>query len=562
MLKQLTISDFALAKALDIGFAQGLTVVTGESGAGKSVLLNALALALGGRASAELIRPGAQRAQLSAEFDIRGNAAAQQCLDAQALADPDRPERCLLRRVIGRDGRARAFVNGAPVNLALVRTLADGLMDIYGQGEHHRLANKEVQLALLDAYGVPGAQRQALAAAHRAWKRASQAAQELQARLAGIEERSELLGYQLAELQAANLAQGEFEALDAEFRRLSQAQSIRETILGAVHGFAELDGIRRAARSLDGIDDAHPALAEGRQALASALELADDALRDLRRYLEVLESDPQRLSYLEERLNLAQQLARKHRLQPQDLPRRADALETELQALDADRSGLAELNEQAARHRAQFQDIAAQVSRARHAAAERFAEEVSAAMNSLGIRGGRLGIQFAPADSEHGLESAEFLVTANPKYPPGSLGKIASGGERARIGLAIQTVAAARARLPCLALDEADVGVGGTAADVIGRMLHALARHTQVICVTHAPQVAALGDAHLLVEKDAQQEIRIRSLSDQGRVEELARMLAGTELTDKSRAYARTLLEEGAFAASMRPSSSQRQTST
>ena len=327
-----------------------------------------------------------------------------------------------------------------------------------------------------------------------------------------------------------------------------------------MHGFAELDGIRRAARSLDGIDDAHPALAEGRQALASALELADDALRDLRRYLEVLESDPQRLSYLEERLNLAQQLARKHRLQPQDLPRRADALETELQALDADRSGLAELNEQAARHRAQFQDIAAQVSRARHAAAERFAEEVSAAMNSLGIRGGRLGIQFAPADSEHGLESAEFLVTANPKYPPGSLGKIASGGERARIGLAIQTVAAARARLPCLALDEADVGVGGTAADVIGRMLRDLARHTQVICVTHAPQVAALGDAHLLVEKDAQQEIRIRSLSDQGRVEELARMLAGTELTDKSRAYARTLLEEGAFAASMRPSSSQRQT--
>ena len=560
MLKQLTISDFALARALDIGFAQGLTVVTGESGAGKSILLNALALALGGRASAELIRPGAQRAQLSAEFDIRGNAAAQQCLDAQALADPDRPERCLLRRVIGLDGRARAFVNGAPVNLVLVRALADGLMDIYGQGEHHRLANKEVQLALLDAYGVPGAQRQALAAAHRAWKRASQAAQELQARLAGIEERSELLGYQLAELQAANLAQGEFEALDAEFRRLSQAQSIRETILGAVHGFAELDGIRRAARSLAGIDDAHPDLAQGKEALASALELADDALRDLRRYLDVLESDPQRLSYLEERLNLAQQLARKHRLQPQDLPRRADALEAELQALNADRSGLAELNEQAARHRAQFQDIAAQVSRARHAAAERFAEEVSAAMNTLGIRGGRLSIQFAPADSEHGLESAEFLVAANPKYPPGSLGKIASGGERARIGLAIQTVAAARARLPCLALDEADVGVGGTAADVIGRMLRALARHTQVICVTHAPQVAALGDAHLLVEKDAQQEIRIRSLSDQGRVEELARMLAGTELTDKSRAYARTLLEEGAFAASMRPSSSQRQT--
>ena len=560
MLKQLNISDFALAQALDIGFAQGLTVVTGESGAGKSILLNALALALGGRASAELIRPGAQRAQLSAEFDIRGNAAAQQCLDAQALADPDRPERCLLRRVIGRDGRARAFVNGAPVNLALVRALADRLMDIYGQGEHHRLANKEVQLALLDAYGVPGAQRQALAAAHRAWKRASQAAQELQARLAGIEERSELLGYQLAELQAANLAQGEFEALDAEFRRLSQAQSIRETILGAVHGFAELDGIRRAARSLAGIDDAHPDLAQGREALASALDLADDALRDLRRYLDVLESDPQRLAYLEERLNLAQQLARKHRLQPQDLPRRADALEAELQALNADRGGLAELNEQAARHRAQFQNIAAQVSRARHAAAERFAEEVSAAMNSLGIRGGRLSIQFAPADSEHGLESAEFLVAANPKYPPGSLGKIASGGERARIGLAIQTVAAARARLPCLALDEADVGVGGTAADVIGRMLRALARHTQVICVTHAPQVAALGDAHLLVEKDAQQEIRIRSLSDQGRVEELARMLAGTELTDKSRAYARTLLEEGAFAASMRPSSSQRHT--
>ena len=557
MLKQLTISDFALARALDIGFAEGLTVVTGESGAGKSILLNALALALGGRASADLIRPGAQRAQVSAEFDIRENAAIRERLADQALADPDRPQRCLLRRTIGRDGRSRAFVNDAPVNLVLLRELADGLMDIYGQGEHHRLANRDVQLDLLDAYGTPSAQRQGMAAAHRASKRASRAAQELQSRLAGIEERSELLGYQLAELEALNLGEGEFEALDGEFRRLSQAQSIRETAQSALGGLSELDGIRRTARALDAIDDIHPALIQGREALASALELAEDAQRDLRRYLDVLESDPQRLSCLEERLNLAQRLARKHRLQPEHLCRCADALRTELQSLDADRSGLAERKEQAASHRAEFEALAAQVSRARRAAAGRFAAEVSAAMNALGMRGGRLEIQFAPADSEQGLEAAEFQVTANPKYPPGSLGKIASGGERARIGLAIQTVAAERARLPCLALDEADVGVGGTAADVIGRMLRSLARHAQVICVTHAPQVAALGDAHLLAEKDREQDICIRSLNDRERVEELARMLAGAELTEQSRAYARTLLEEGAFAASMRPSPSQ-----
>ena len=544
MLKQLTISNFALVGALDIAFAGGLTVVTGESGAGKSILLNALALVLGERASPALIRPGAKRAEVIAEFDIGGNTGALECLESQELGDPDQPERCLLRRVVGSDGRSRAFVNGTPVNLGAMRRLAGDLVDIHSQDENQRLTQKPVQLALLDAYGVEAGAPQAMTAAYRAWKQADREAAELAERLAETENRNELLRYQLAELQAANPRAGEFEELHIEFRRLAQAHDIRATISGAMECLSNLDELRRVQGAVANLDDPHPLLHGAKQALASAVELSDDARRDLRGYLDALEADPEHLAEVEERLNLIQDLARKHRAQPQALAGRAEELCAELATLAGRRDDLDTLRERAGEYRAEFERVAAAVSRQRRDAAVGFAEEVSACMATLGIKGGRLCIRFEDAVSERGLESAEFLVTANPRYAPGSLKQVASGGERARISLAIEVVAARRIRLPCLVLDEADVGVGGPASDVIGRLLRGLGRHTQVICVTHAPQVAALGDAHLLVEKDAEQEIRIECLDDDGRVEELARMLAGAGVTGKSRAYARTLRRE------------------
>ena len=546
MLKQLTIANFALVGALDMDLAGGLTVVTGESGAGKSILLNALALVLGERASAQLIRPGAQRAEVIAEFAIQGNAGALDCLSGSELGDPDQPERCLLRRVVNRDGRSRAFINGTPVNLHTLRQLAGGLVDIHDQDENQRLTRKEVQLALLDAYAVETRAREAMTAAHRAWKRSQRAARELATQLSDIENRGELLRYQLAELDALALGDAEFEGLDAEFRRLSQAQGIRATVESAMQCLANLDEVRRVSSALTAIDDAHPALDRARAALEAAVELNDDAVRDLRGYFDALEANPEHLAEIEERLNLMHELARKHRVHPQALAGHAAGLKTELAGLTASGSDLEALKEEAAGHRAEFEKAAGEVSRQRRDGAAAFACEISACMATLGIKGGQMSVRFEGTGSEQGLESVEFLVTANPKYPPGALGKVASGGERARISLAIEVVAAERARLPCLVLDEADVGVGGPAANVIGRLLRRLGRHTQVICVTHAPQVASLGDAHLLVEKDAEQDIRIRTLDEQGRIDELARMLAGSGVTHKARAYARTLLDEAA----------------
>lgn len=546
MLRHLTISDFALVGALDIALDGGLTVVTGESGAGKSILLDALALVLGERASSGLIRPGAARAEVIAEFDIQGIARAREVLGSHELGDPHQPERCLLRRIVGSDGRSRAFVNGTPVNLHTLRELAADMVDLHSQDENQRLVQRGVQLALLDAYGVAPALRESMADAYRAWKRTERSARELKKRLAGIGNRAELLRYQLAELDAMNLRDGEFETLDAEFRRLSQARNIQETVAGALQGLAGLDELRRTQGSLDGIDDTHPALEGARQALGSAVELGDDALRDLRNYLDALESNPEHLAEIEERLNLVQDLARKHRVRPETLVGHRDGLRAELATLSACGDDLDAASEQAGCHRAEFERIAGEVGRCRRDAAAGFADEVSACMETLGIRDGRLSVRFDAQESETGLESVEFLVTANPKYAPGSLKKVASGGERARISLAIEVVAAERTRLPCLVLDEADVGVGGPAADVIGRLLRRLGRHTQVICVTHAPQVAALGNAHLLVEKDTEQDISIRRLNDRDRVEELARMLAGAGITENSRAYARSLRREAA----------------
>ncbi len=544
MLKQITIANFALVGALDVAFSRGLTVVTGESGAGKSVFLNALALVLGERAGPGLIRPGAQRAEVNAEFDVEGRESVLEILHSHELGDPEQPHRCLLRRLITREGRSRAFINGTPVNLNRLRSLAGDLVDIHSQDENQRLVQKDVQLGLLDAYGVDAGARHLMVQTYRDWQRTERAARRLQTELTDVENRAELLRYQLAELDGLNLVAGDFEALATEHRRLAQAQQIQATVMGAVEGLSALDTLRRIQGDLGDIDDIHPALEHARESLTGALELGDDALRDLRAYFDALELNPEQLAEFEERLNLIQELARKHRVPPQNFANHAEGLKTELATLCASRDECDSLREQAARHRDAFERAAKAVGNQRRVAARGFADAVSACMDTLGIKGGRLTVQFDAADSEQGLETVEFLVAANPNYAPGGLKHVASGGERARISLAIEMVAAERARLPCLVLDEADVGVGGPTADVIGRLLRRLGHHTQVICVTHAPQVAVLGDAHLLVKKDADQEISIQCLSDEARIDELARMLAGAGVTEKSRAYARTLLEE------------------
>lgn len=544
VLRALTIRDFALVTSLDIAFAEGLTVITGESGAGKSILLGALALVLGERAAADTVRPGAARAEITAEFDLTAHPQSLNLLDEQALTDPDHPHRCLVRRVVGADGRSRAFVNGSPVTLQVLRALCEDLVDVHGQHEGQRLTAPAVQLALLDDYGVDAGLRRRVREAHRAWQQAAAEALELRTRLTQQEDRARLLGYQLDELEALNLGPGELETVENEHRRLSQAHDLRAVVAQCLEALEEQDVSGRVLKRLAALDDEHERLGNAIEAVRAADDLLADAVRDLRTYDESLELDPEHLAELDGRLSSIHELARKHRVPAERLAEHTAALAAELEAVSTDRSALDALEQAATQQRSAFLEGAAALSAARRKAAEPFARAVSRCMETLGIRGGRLHVEFTDRESEVGLETLEFHVTTNPRYPAGPLARIASGGERTRISLAIEVVAAEKSALPCLVLDEADVGVGGTTADVVGRLLRSLAHHSQVICVTHAPQVAALAHHHLQVRKDEQQEIRIEALAPEPRVEELARMLAGADITDKSRDYARTLLTE------------------
>lgn len=546
VLRSLTIRDFALVASLDIAFDDGLTVITGESGAGKSILLGALGLVLGQRAASDTVRPGAGRADITAEFDLDGHPRSCQTLDEQALTDPEEPNRCLVRRVVGADGRSRAFVNGAPVTLQVLRSLCGDLVDIHGQHENQRIAEPRAQLEMLDDFGTDPAARRACRDSYRAWQRAEQAVAELAASVARRDDRAKLLTYQLDELTALGLRPGELEALESEHKRLSQAQDLRTTVSACMEALEDDATVGRALRRLDALDDDHERLASSLTVLRSMDDLLADALRDLRAYDESLDLDPERLAELDERLANIHDLARKHRVAPEQLAAHTESLEQELEAISTDRGALDQSRAEAAEHEAAFRRHADKISRQRRRAAGKFARAVSDCIDTLGIRGGKLAVEFSPSQGEWGLESVEFHVTTNPKYPAGPLARIASGGERARIGLAVQVVAAEQSAMPCLVLDEADVGVGGTTADVVGRLLRGLAAHTQVICVTHAPQVAALGHHHMRVRKDDRQDTLIDPLAPETRVEELARMLAGADITDKSRDYARTLLAEAA----------------
>lgn len=546
MLKTLTVSNFALVDELEIQFGNGLTVITGESGAGKSILLAALSLVLGERAASDTIRPGTTRADVSAEFDLSAIDGVLAYLTEHELQDPDQPGRALVRRVINADGRSRAFLNGTPVNLSVLRELTGGLIDIHGQDDNVGLADPTVQRQLLDGYGVDAKVLEACRAAFTGWKAAEAELARLQNQVQSNEDRAALLAYQLEELDEAAPESGEFEAVEQTHKRLSQAQSTREVVAEALTALEHAESLGQAQTGLARIDDDQADLNSARDTLITVAELMADAGRDLRAFEESLSVDPETLLGLENRLTLLHDLARKHKVSPEHLPEHIEQLRAELDGMSTDRSSLEGLAETVANEEKAYRKHSKKLSKQRLAAADGFCSAVTEHMNTLGIKGGALSLTFHPRESEFGAEAVEYECVTNPRYPAAPLGRIASGGERARISLAIQIVAAAKNQLPSLILDEADVGVGGTTADVVGRLLRGLAEHTQVICITHAPQIAALGLEHLKVSKDSDQDTRIAGLDEGERVDELARMLAGARITDESRDYARTLLEEAA----------------
>ena len=544
MLKHLNLKNFVLVDHLEIDFGPGLSIVTGESGAGKSILLAALGLILGNRASSDTVRPGTERADVIAEFDLSQLPLVRSQLTAADLLDEE-PNVCLIRRVVSAQGRSRAFVNGVPVTTQFLRQVGDLLVDVHGQNEHIQLASRQVQLQLLDDYAGTQKDVAKVFDLYHSWQAQAESLTQLKQSVSRAQDKKDLLTYQLQELDDFALSPGEFEQLDKDHKRLASAQDTLVILQQSQQSLEDLDSLRTSARQLESllIRDQHQDLESAHANLAAALGLLDDASRDMSRFADQVVVDPQALHNTEQRLETALDLARKHQVEGADLTQHTEALRTELNAIDDSEANLEALQTALEEAQTKFAKAARALSNKRKKAAPIFASLITHYMQELGISDGGFEIQFSTGEGEHGIDRVEYHVITNPDFPAAPLSQVASGGEQTRISLAIQIVAAQHSRLPCLVLDEADVGVGGTTADTVGRILRELGQHTQVLCVTHAPQVAALGHTHFRVLKQGNQTA-IEQLHDSDRIEELARMLAGSDINEKSREYAQALLSD------------------
>jgi len=553
MLTHLNIKNFAVVQCLSIDLHAGLSVITGETGAGKSIAVDALGLVLGDRADNGIIRDGTERAEISASFDISSNTGAQQWLDEQGLDTDD----CILRRVLTRDGRSRAFINGSTATLAQLRDFGESLIDIHSQHEHQSLLDKASHRRLLDAYASADKLAASVATFYQQWHQAENELTQLNSDLHNQTEQHQLLRYQLEELDELNLQPGELENLETEQQRLASAGEILSSgqqILSLTHG-SEIDStdcsslINQAIRLSDSIQDDHSDLNETRELLKNAQIQIEEASSSLTHYLSQVNIDPQRQQLVEQRLSDIYQIARKHQIQPPELAELHQRLTADFQQADGMDERIEALAEQLAQHRQQYLQAAQQLSDKRQAACKTFDRQIAEHLESLGMDGCHFITQLCPLDantlSAHGMESIEFLVSTNPGQSPRQLSKVASGGELSRISLAIQVISAQASSIPVLVFDEVDVGIGGGTAEVVGRLLRKLGDTGQVICVSHQPQVAAQAHQHLSANKqsaDGQTDSQMSLLSEEEKVAEIARMLGGLKLTDQTLAHAKEML--------------------
>lgn len=550
MLVSLYVKDFAIVREVEIAPAAGLTVVSGETGAGKSLLVDALMLLTGARADAGVVRHGAERAELIARFAPPGNVA--EWLHEAAL---DEDGECQLRRVIRADGGSRAWINGRPATLAQLSELGALLVEIHGQHEHQALLDRRHQLTLLDAFAQHADDLARLRGSARDWQRAMQAIATIEQR-GDTHERRKFLSHQLDELMAENLTPEAIEALIAEHRRQSHATALIEgcaRLAGGLEGddVGSLPGLlRRLRHELTRLAEHEPGLADVDALLESAGIQIDEAASTLERLRDGFELDPERLAELEDRLARLHDLARKHRVTLDDLLQRREQLQQELDELGDSDARLAELRRERDSAAAAWKSVSARVSASRQHAAETLSAAVSTLMDELGMTGGRFLATLEPQgnDEPHpdGAERVEFLVAANAGQPPRALRKVASGGELSRISLAIEVAAMGLDAVPTMVFDEVDTGIGGAVAEVVGQKLRTLGVERQVLCVTHLPQVAAQGHHHLRVSKNDEGDgtrSHIETLDAKARIDELARMLGGVEITKATLAHARQMLE-------------------
>ena len=552
MLTHLQIRDFAIIDAVELELRRGLTVLTGETGAGKSILVDALQLLAGGRAGAEVVRHGAERAEVSGTFEL-GEAPRElkAWLEEQSVSGAGE---LTVRRVVGADGRSRAYLTGQAVPVQLLREAGNILIDIHGQHEFQSLTRNAAQRVLLDDYGSLTGLTTQVGIAHRVWLELLNRTLELESKARDRDTRLELLRYQAQELQALQLKDGEIDALGEERARLANRGRLAQ---GAQTALAELyeneaasahAGVSRALQALRGLAALDGKLAAVLPMLEEASIQVREAARELERYGETLDVDAARQDEVERRLAAIEELSRKHRVAPPELPERTRQLGVELQGLERAELDLALVRTELAAALHSYRALAQELSGKRELAARTLARDISARMQTLGMSGGRFEVdvtQHGNADpAEHGVDSVEFRVTANPGQPPRALAKVASGGELARLSLAVQVSCAAQATR-CMVFDEVDAGIGGAVAEIVGRELRALGARGQVLCVTHLPQVACQAHHHLRVTKLTDGRTTRTTLTEptgNDRVEELARMLGGIEVTAKAREHARDML--------------------
>ncbi|WKJ91943.1 DNA repair protein RecN [Methylomonas montana] len=560
MLLNLNIIDLAVVDALDLDLEPGMSVLTGETGAGKSILLTALGLALGDRADSGYVRPGSKRAEVNIEFDLSKAPLVKQWLEANELDDDGQ---CMIRRTISDDGRSKAYINNHPVNLQTLQGLSRQLVEIHGQHAHLTLLDSEEQRRLLDGFAGNQTLLDNLNSCYQNWKQAHKELHQLLKAGSDQAEREELLRYQLDELQQLDLENFDYQALADEHNKLANLGKI----LGV--GQQQLDILydndqQSVADMLGHVIHAINELAQYAGELNAVSELLSDAeiqigeaTQQLRRFLENQEADPQQLTWLESQIGVIQRLSRKHKIQPEELPELATRFASELDNLSHSSERIESLNADCERLLSHYRKLAGELSASRRQAGTELQQRISDTIKELGMPHGEFIVNLRTQENaepqRNGVDSLEFLVSTNPGLPAKPLAKVASGGELSRISLAIQVTTSTDKTTPTMIFDEVDSGIGGGIAEIVGQKLRRLSKNRQVLCVTHLPQVASQAHQHLFVAKNQNAAVTsstVRRLSDEERVNEVARMLGGVTITENTLAHAREMLVSGGLAPS------------
>ncbi len=553
MLLSIHINNYTLVESLEIEFSGGTTAITGETGAGKSLVLDALGMALGDRADVDTIRHGKERAEISATFDIREIAAAQQWLQDN---DFDTGDECILRRLYSTEGRSKGYINGQPCTMQQLQSLGEMLTDIHSQHEHQSLLRRDTHRRLLDEYADSTALAEKVRHSFQQWNSSHKKLQRLLERTDELTARKELLTFQVTELEQLGLERDELESLENEQQTLANAEQIlvdSQSVLAIcdqADDFNVRAGINRALSILATLKHKPAPLSSAEELLNSALIQVEEAISEMEHHVDRFEANPQRLQEVEERLSAIFQLSRKHRIHASQLAETLAELKSELASLTDGGNSLEALQADVDRLSAEYTACAAQLTAARTRASTLMSAEINQQLHLLSMKGAELVVATTPfTDGEFratGAEDVEFLIATNPGQPHKALQKIASGGELSRVSLAIQVVAAAHSAIPTLIFDEVDVGIGGSTADIVGQLLKQLGQRGQVISVTHQPQVAAHAHHHYRASKvvdNGGAASLMTNLNQQQRIEELARMLGGATVTEQTLSHAAELLD-------------------